>query len=405
MNFNTETSLSPDQLLTENVNEALDLKSEDLCQDCERISVTSSETSSIQEKSLSSNAVYVNNSTDVQIGDRTYLTIQHNVCPDSEVIKKILTEVVVSSKITPIVNVESSNGVIGNNLKILDGEYQNPSANKNDIKTITDGRVTEKPWSSKSFNLCGYTLAINVCALVVVILILIVTGFCFAVWKLTGDQYSTPTPAPYYRSTSETPNSIDPTTGTNDNSSGASIFIPSDPLPKDWYLMSRSDWNARNIMTDIPLLHHPIKRAIICHTAGVTCSSRVICSEKMRDLQAFSVGERGFDDVPYNFLVGGDGNAYEGLGWNLMGSHTKGYNNKSIAISFMGNFVYNHPTPQQLQAAKNIIKWGVDIGKLDPNYLLLAHNFTSKTSSPGRFVYGEIKNWPHFTEDLFLINS
>ena len=40
----------------------------------------------------------------------------------------------------------------------------------------------------------------------------------------------------------------------------------------------------------------------------------------------------------YSFMVGGDGSIYEGTGWTMEGSHTYGYNKKSIAIAFIGNF-------------------------------------------------------------------
>ena len=36
--------------------------------------------------------------------------------------------------------------------------------------------------------------------------------------------------------------------------------------------------------------------------------------------------------------MGGDGNVYEGAGWHEVGAHTKGYNTKSIGITFIGNF-------------------------------------------------------------------
>jgi N-acetylmuramoyl-L-alanine amidase len=38
----------------------------------------------------------------------------------------------------------------------------------------------------------------------------------------------------------------------------------------------------------------------------------------------------GWDDIGYNFLVGEDGNIYEGRGWTQTGAHCIGYNSKSI---------------------------------------------------------------------------
>lgn len=40
-----------------------------------------------------------------------------------------------------------------------------------------------------------------------------------------------------------------------------------------------------------------------------------------------------------SFLVGQDGGVYEGVGWNIQGSHTYGYNDIALGIAFIGNFV------------------------------------------------------------------
>lgn len=42
--------------------------------------------------------------------------------------------------------------------------------------------------------------------------------------------------------------------------------------------------------------------------------------------------------VCFSFLVGNDGNVYEGCGWHKVGAHTYGYNRNSMAIAFVGNF-------------------------------------------------------------------
>lgn len=39
-----------------------------------------------------------------------------------------------------------------------------------------------------------------------------------------------------------------------------------------------------------------------------------------------------------SFLVGQDGVLYEGVGWNVQGSHTAGYNDIALGIAFMGTF-------------------------------------------------------------------
>lgn len=40
--------------------------------------------------------------------------------------------------------------------------------------------------------------------------------------------------------------------------------------------------------------------------------------------------------LAHSFLVGDDGRVYEGVGWNIQGSHDQGYNNISLGIAFFG---------------------------------------------------------------------
>lgn len=40
----------------------------------------------------------------------------------------------------------------------------------------------------------------------------------------------------------------------------------------------------------------------------------------------------------FSFLIGSDGQVYEGVGWHKVGTHTIGYNSKSVGIGFIGNF-------------------------------------------------------------------
>lgn len=41
----------------------------------------------------------------------------------------------------------------------------------------------------------------------------------------------------------------------------------------------------------------------------------------------------GWLDIGYSFVVGEDGNAYEGRGWDKVGSHTLHYNSIGLGIT------------------------------------------------------------------------
>ena len=51
----------------------------------------------------------------------------------------------------------------------------------------------------------------------------------------------------------------------------------------------------------------------------------------------------GWDDIGYNFLVGEDGNVYEGRGWAHVGAHTKHYNKISLGASVIGDYMKKLP--------------------------------------------------------------
>lgn len=124
------------------------------------------------------------------------------------------------------------------------------------------------------------------------------------------------------------------------------------------------------------------------------------CTFRVRIIQTFHIESRGWDDIGYNFLVGGDGAVYVGRGWDIQGAHTKGYNVNSICIAFIGTFNKIAPPERQLYAAQKIIEEGVKLGKLTPDYKLYGHRQLIPSESPGLALFEIIKKWDHFSEEI-----
>jgi N-acetylmuramoyl-L-alanine amidase len=117
----------------------------------------------------------------------------------------------------------------------------------------------------------------------------------------------------------------------------------------------------------------------------------------MRNFQDAHMGsDPPLPDIGYSFVVGGDGNVYEGRGWDVTNMHTGFVRRCNIGISFVGNFIYDTPTNGQIEAVQELIKLGVRLGKIDNSYKLVAMNETYGTLSPGVVVYSIIAKWPHF---------
>lgn len=124
------------------------------------------------------------------------------------------------------------------------------------------------------------------------------------------------------------------------------------------------------------------------------------CTYRVRMIQTFHIESRGWDDIGYNFLVGGDGNVYVGRGWDIQGAHTKGYNVNSICIAFIGTFNKIEPPKAQLYAAQKMIEEGVKLNKLTSDYSLYGHRQLIPSESPGLALYDIIKKWDHWTESI-----
>lgn len=121
----------------------------------------------------------------------------------------------------------------------------------------------------------------------------------------------------------------------------------------------------------------------------------------MQQIQLSHIGKKGartgasIVDIGYNFLIGGDGNVYEGRGWDVMSFHRTPEG--VLGISFIGNYYKYELTYGQIEAAQELIALGVKLEKLSPSYILIAHNQTMLTNSPGQNVVKVIEKWPHWS--------
>ncbi|XP_031825983.2 peptidoglycan-recognition protein LC isoform X1 [Nomia melanderi] len=168
-------------------------------------------------------------------------------------------------------------------------------------------------------------------------------------------------------------------------------------IVKNVRFIERSEWGAQPPSEPLKKMKLPVPYVIISHTATELCLSQSECTFHVRFAQTFHIESRKWSDIAYNFLVGGDGYAYVGRSWDYMGAHSFGFNNISIGISFIGTFNSVIPNASQLHAAQQLIKVGVEAGKIAPNYKLLGHRQISATLSPGDALYKVIQTWPHWS--------
>lgn len=159
--------------------------------------------------------------------------------------------------------------------------------------------------------------------------------------------------------------------------------------------MARDEWLAQPPVGHLDPLQTPVPRVVITHTASESCHTTPKCMIAVRNIQMFHIEGRSWYDIGYNFLVGGDGVAYIGRGWDAIGAHTKTFNNVSIGIAFIGTFVTSKPPDVQIAAAKKLIEVGITNNKISKSYVLNAHCQLYSTASPGYYLYLDMKTWGH----------
>lgn len=101
-------------------------------------------------------------------------------------------------------------------------------------------------------------------------------------------------------------------------------------------------------------------------------------------------------DIGYTFLVGGDGDVYEGRGWNSLGL-APGFNDTFVGISFIGTFNTTLPEKAALKAARRLMCCGVRLGHVSPSYYFYGHRQAQPTvDCPGDRLFEEVSTWPRF---------
>uniref|UniRef100_A0A904LUH3 Peptidoglycan recognition protein-lc n=1 Tax=Culex quinquefasciatus TaxID=7176 RepID=A0A904LUH3_CULQU len=174
------------------------------------------------------------------------------------------------------------------------------------------------------------------------------------------------------------------------------------PDAKPLRIVTRNEWLAQPPREKLDDLKLPVHKVIIAHTATEECSTQSQCVAMTSRIQGFHMApdSKNFSDIGYNFLVGADGNAYEGRGWDKQGAHTKGFNKGSICIAFIGTFTDVEAPLTQLSAARQLMALGVELGKVHEHYRLYGHRQLAPFESPGRKLYEVIKTWPHWSSEL-----
>jgi N-acetylmuramoyl-L-alanine amidase len=160
-------------------------------------------------------------------------------------------------------------------------------------------------------------------------------------------------------------------------------------------IVTRAEWGAR-APTSITYISQPVPKVFIHHTEGSSCTTQAECTAVIQAIQDYHMDVNGWADIGYNFLVGEDGNAYEGRGWDRVGAHASDWNSVSIGMSVMGSFSSRTPNAAALNVLQQLIGCGVSQAKLSGSYTMHGHRDGGCTDCPGQAFYDLIQTWNNY---------
>ncbi|KAG8229828.1 hypothetical protein J437_LFUL008796 [Ladona fulva] len=171
-----------------------------------------------------------------------------------------------------------------------------------------------------------------------------------------------------------------------------SMTLPSFPV------ILRREWGAKPSKSPLQQMQEVPVPFVIIHDTPIfkSCSSMNQCKERMREIQQNYQEDHKSDDIDYSFCIGSNGITMEARGWDLMTNHTPGYYGRSIEIALLGNFKTTAPNTSMVNAVQGLINYGITIGKISPNYTLLAHRQLHGSNCPGDALFNLMKRWPHW---------
>lgn len=86
-------------------------------------------------------------------------------------------------------------------------------------------------------------------------------------------------------------------------------------------------------------------------------------------MKQIQLQNKNLSEIPFNFLIGGDGKTYELRGWNLRsGFEELPFNSECITVGLIGDFTVNEPAMNQIHEVEAFISESIRRRKLMKNY-------------------------------------
>ncbi|ALP51626.1 LGFP repeat-containing protein [Corynebacterium glutamicum] len=183
--------------------------------------------------------------------------------------------------------------------------------------------------------------------------------------------------------------------GNADAGVGIANVADTDGMPK---VISRAGWGANeSLRCSNPTIDKDGVSAItIHHTAGSNNYTEAQAAAQVRGAYSYHAQTLGWCDIGYQSLVDKYGNIYEGRAGGMtnavQGAHAGGFNQNTWAISMIGDYSYNAPPQETINAVGELAGWRAKVAGFDPTG---TDTHYSEGTSYSKVPYGQSVNLPN----------
>jgi hypothetical protein len=168
------------------------------------------------------------------------------------------------------------------------------------------------------------------------------------------------------------------------------VFAGASHPAKALTINPRSAW-ATNRPPEGPLPAEDVRFLLVHHSASRNGHTGADAPGILRSFYDFHTGEKGWNDIAYNFLIDADGGAWEGRAGSLSeaiaGDATGGNQGFSQLVCIIGDYNAVHPTQRSLDSLVLLLSWLAD-----------RHGVSTAPGAEVSFVSRGSNRWPAGTE-------
>lgn len=159
-------------------------------------------------------------------------------------------------------------------------------------------------------------------------------------------------------------------------------------------IITRSQWGA-SYGQGAAVPRRPVRGVVVHHAYRPNLThglSEAVVRGHVQTVERHHVITNGWAGIGYNFMIDQDGRIWEGRGWGRAGAHAgdAAINRDSVGICFLIDGQTCDPTEQAWRACEALIREGVRLGELAPDYLVTGHRDHRSTTCPGERVYRQL---------------